>query len=116
LLAAKSRQLSGTPLSVCSPRDSNSIPEPATRPFMVLETSTSPPPARFATRDAMWTVRPLASLPRTVASWADQYVQPPPTATHPELEPPVMKLSFTFCPSRSARPIEPAPQQGPLPQ
>ena len=34
----------GTPLSVYSPRSSNSIPEPATRSFTVPETSTSPDP------------------------------------------------------------------------
>ena len=33
---------SGTPLSSCAPRSSKSIPEPATRSFTVLETSTSP--------------------------------------------------------------------------
>ena len=40
----------GSPLSSWAPRFSNSIPEPATRSLTVLETSTSPAPARAATR------------------------------------------------------------------
>ena len=35
-------QVPGTPLSLCSPRSSNSIPEPATRSVTVRDTSTSP--------------------------------------------------------------------------
>ena len=40
-LTANSRQLSGTPLSSCSPRGSNSIPDPATRSLTVLDTRIS---------------------------------------------------------------------------
>ena len=48
-MAAYSSQVSGTPLSSCSPRSSNSIPEPATRSFTVRDTSTSPGPASALT-------------------------------------------------------------------
>ena len=48
------RHFPGTPFSSCSPRSSNSIPEPATRSLTVLETSTSPaqPMRRHAPRCA----------------------------------------------------------------
>src|SRR5439155_22769884 len=62
-VTAKTRQRSGTPLSSCSPRSSNVIPEPATMPFSVSETRTSRGPARCPTRDAMWTAMPPMSAP-----------------------------------------------------
>ena len=42
---AKSFQLPGTPFSSCSPRSTNSMPEPTTRSRTVLETTISPVPA-----------------------------------------------------------------------
>src|SRR5215210_40764 len=62
---ANRRHAVGTPFSSCSPRSSNSIPEPPTRSFTVEETSTSPPPASAATRAPVETAIP-ASLP----SWS----------------------------------------------
>ena len=59
---AKRRQASGTPLSWCSPRSSNWIPEPATRSFTVLETSTSPGAASDEMRAPIETAMP-AILP-----------------------------------------------------
>jgi hypothetical protein len=44
-LTANSFQRPGTPLSSCSPRSVNVIPEPTTRSTTVRETSTSPVPA-----------------------------------------------------------------------
>src|SRR5262245_4456267 len=63
--AAKRRQGSGTPLSSCSPRSRNVMPEPTTRSLTVLETKTSSGPARAPTRAGMWTARPARSSPRT---------------------------------------------------
>ena len=54
----------GIPLSLCSPRSSNSIPEPATRSFTVEETSTSPGPAfcGYARADVDGDAAPLCPL------------------------------------------------------
>src|SRR3990172_3832829 len=43
---ANSRHSPGTPLSTCVPRSSNRSPDPATRSLTVLDTNTSPAPAR----------------------------------------------------------------------
>src|SRR5215471_3068254 len=45
------------------PRSVKVRPEPATRSFTVLETSTSPGPARAETRAPMWTAMPPTSSP-----------------------------------------------------
>jgi tetratricopeptide (TPR) repeat protein len=66
--SANSRHDPGTPLSSCSPRSSNSMPEPASRSLTVLETSTSPASALPATRAPIWTARPPRSAPRTSTS------------------------------------------------
>jgi hypothetical protein len=55
---AKTRHSPGTPLRACSPRSSNSIPEPVTRSFTVEETNTSPAPASAATLAPMCTAMP----------------------------------------------------------
>src|SRR6476659_11220439 len=52
------RQVSGMPLSWCSPTSSNARPEPATRSFTVQETKTSPGPARAAIRAPIFTAIP----------------------------------------------------------
>src|SRR5262249_42705980 len=48
----------GTPLRACMPRSSNAMPEPTTRSFTVLETSTSPGFAVAATRLPICTAIP----------------------------------------------------------
>ena len=55
---AQSRHSPVTPFSSWVPRSSNEIPEPATRSFTVLETSTSPAPASAATRAPVCTAMP----------------------------------------------------------
>src|SRR6516165_7980833 len=52
---AKRRQSPGTPLKVWTPRSSNTMPEPTTKSFTVLETRTSPGIAFPATRLPMCT-------------------------------------------------------------
>jgi hypothetical protein len=52
-VTANSRQSPGTPFRSCSPRSSKARSEPATRSTTVLETRTSPGPARLQTRWAM---------------------------------------------------------------
>ena len=56
-----SRQVPGTPLSSCSPRSSNSRPDPTTRSLTVLETRTSRGPASAEIRAPMWTASPAMS-------------------------------------------------------
>src|SRR5215218_10146427 len=58
-VAVNSRQVPGTPLSSWACRSSKPMLAPTSRSFTVLETSTSPSPARAAIRAAMWT----ANLP-----------------------------------------------------
>ena len=53
LLTARTCHSPGTPFSAWRPRSSNSMPDPATRSRTVLVTSTSPGPARAATRAPM---------------------------------------------------------------
>ena len=55
---ANRRHSPGIPFSATSPRSVNGIPEPATRSFTVLETTTSPAEAFDATRAPMWTAMP----------------------------------------------------------
>lgn len=52
------------PLSWCSPLSTNSMPEPATKSFTVVETGTSPGAASGSMRAATCTVRPARSSPR----------------------------------------------------
>src|SRR5215831_17123618 len=55
----------GTPLRACMPRSSNAMPEPTTRSFTVLETSTSPGFAVAATRLPICTAMPSTLLSST---------------------------------------------------
>src|SRR5262245_61156015 len=55
----------GTPLRACMPRSSNAMPEPTTRSFTVLETSTSPGFAVAATRLPICTAIPSTLLSST---------------------------------------------------
>src|SRR5580693_6120960 len=61
---AKSCHEPGTPLSSCSPRSSNSTPEPATRSFTIADTRMSCSVANPAIRAAMCTANPPRSSPR----------------------------------------------------
>ncbi len=62
------RPRSGTPLSSCSPRSSNAIPEPATRSRTVRVTRTSPGSASAETRAPMCTAIPATPPGRRVIS------------------------------------------------
>ena len=65
------------PFSVCSPRSSNSIRDPVTRPVTVLETRTSPGWAIASTRDPMCTAMPTRVPPLSSHSPAGpQQLQP----------------------------------------
>jgi hypothetical protein len=61
-MTVKRRRVSGIPLSLCSPRSSNSSPDPATRSRVVAVTSTSLGAAQPATRAPTCT-----AIPRGVA-------------------------------------------------
>ena len=58
---SKSLQVPGTPLSWCSPRSSNAMPDPATRSFTVDDTSTSDARACCSIRAARCTATPAIS-------------------------------------------------------
>src|SRR5262245_13883079 len=62
---AKRCHAPGTPLRACMPRSSNAMPEPTTRSFTVLETSTSPGFAVPATRLPICTAIPSTLLSST---------------------------------------------------
>ena len=62
-LTANSFQVPGTPLSSCSPRSLNAMPDPATRSATVRDTRTSPGDAEAETRWPMCTAIPPMSSP-----------------------------------------------------
>src|SRR6266508_64436 len=61
--AANTRRTPSMPFSSCSPRSSNSRPEPATRSRVVELTSTSPAPARAMMRAPMTSAMPRGLSP-----------------------------------------------------
>ena len=66
--AENSLHVPGTPLSSCSPRSTNLIPDPTTRSATVRETRTSPDAALETIRAPMWTASPPMSSPRSSIS------------------------------------------------
>src|SRR4029453_5095457 len=58
----------GTPFSLCEPRSSNAMPEPATRSFTVPDTRTWSASASAATRAPMWTAMPPTWSPMSSIS------------------------------------------------